>query len=151
MAAVVPASAQSRPEPTNAPVITVRGFSFALSVPDLDASVRWYSEKLGLRQVMRQPRNDQTRAAVVVLEGGGLTVELVKHDDAKPSSRAPGPETSHGIFKVGLTVDDFDATLATLRARGVEIAMGPWPKRSDQPANVMIRDNAGTLIQIVGR
>jgi hypothetical protein len=29
--------------------------------------------------------------------------------------------------------------------------MGPWPGRADQPANVIVRDNAGTLIQIFAR
>jgi hypothetical protein len=29
--------------------------------------------------------------------------------------------------------------------------MGPWPGRPNQPANVIVRDNAGTLIQIFAR
>ena len=138
-----------------APILAVTGAAFALSVADLDASTAWYESKLGLRVIMRAPRNDATRSGVVVLQGGGLTVELVRHDDAQPpdtvarSGRA-GPFV-HGIYKVGVTVEDFDAALAGLRSRGVEVAMGPWPKRADQPASVIIRDNAGTLIQIFGR
>ena len=41
--------------------------------------------------------------------------------------------------------------MAALRARGVPIVMGPYPKRPGQPANVLVRDNAGTLIQFLGR
>jgi catechol 2,3-dioxygenase-like lactoylglutathione lyase family enzyme len=129
--------------------------SFALSVADIDASARWYVETLGLEITKQIARTDATRARVTILEGGGLMVELVQHDDAVAlRSVLPlkeGALSVHGIFKVGVTVDDFEKTLAAMRARGVEIAFGPYPKRPDQPANVIIRDNAGNLIQIAGR
>jgi hypothetical protein len=48
----------------------------------LEASTRWYIEKLGLTVVMRVPRTDATRAKVSLLQGGGLAVELIQHDDA---------------------------------------------------------------------
>ena len=57
----------------------------------------------------------------------------------------------HGVFKSGLIVEDFDRTVAALRSRGVEIAFGPFPKSSTQRANVIVRDNAGNLIQFFGR
>jgi len=47
--------------------------------------------------------------------------------------------------------DDFDGAVARLKARGVEIAFGPCPAREGQRANVLIRDNAGNLIQLFGR
>jgi catechol 2,3-dioxygenase-like lactoylglutathione lyase family enzyme len=140
---------------TEAPVLTVSGATFALSVADLDASTKWYVEKLGLSVVMRAPRTDATRAKMTMLNGGGLAVELIQHDDAVSlHSILPAARDAisvHGIAKVGVTVDDFDKTLNSLKARGVEIAYGPWPKRADQPANVIIRDNAGNLIQILGK
>jgi hypothetical protein len=57
----------------------------------------------------------------------------------------------HGIFKAGVVVDDYDVTLATLRARGVDIAIGPFPARNGQRANFIVRDNAGNFIQFFGR
>jgi catechol 2,3-dioxygenase-like lactoylglutathione lyase family enzyme len=154
----LPASALGQPTATaasDAAVIKVAGAAFALSVADIEASAKWYTEKLGLRVIMRAPRTDATRASAIVLQGGGLTVELVQHDDAVPLRTVrPGDRGAisiHGIFKVGVTVDDFNKTLATLRARGVDIAYGPYPKRPDQPANVIIRDNAGNFIQIFGK
>ena len=147
----VVARAQSAPARNDAPVIIVRGVSFGLSVPNLETSTKWYVEKLGLRVTMQVPRTDATRARVALLQGGGLTVELIQHDDAVPlRPMQNGAVSVHGIFKVGVTVDDFDKTLAALRARGVEIAFGPYPKRPDQPANVIIRDGDGNLIQIAG-
>jgi catechol 2,3-dioxygenase-like lactoylglutathione lyase family enzyme len=132
----------------NAPALgDVRGAFVALSVADLAASKRWYVEKLGLQPTMELPPTNG--AAVVVLEGGGLTVELIRLDSAVKPTRSP--ETVHGIFKAGVVVDSLDAVLATLRARGVEIAFGPYPARGGQRANAIIRDNGGNLIQLFGR
>jgi catechol 2,3-dioxygenase-like lactoylglutathione lyase family enzyme len=146
----LPAMAPVQPSPP--PPFTTRGAFFALSVADLDASVKWYSDKLGLSIAMRPPKQD--KSAVTVLEGGGLIVELIERDDARPLiAAAPGVTATylvHGIFKAGFIVDDFDRTLATLRERGVGIAMGPFPARGDQRANVIIRDTGGNLIQIFG-
>ena len=144
-----------RGTPASAPLIQTTGSFLALSVADVQASARWYTEKLGLQIVMNVPRQPETKSAVIVLRGGGLTVELVQHDDARPL-RTAAPATKgdalfvHGLFKAGVVIRNFDAVLAELRARGVEIAMGPWPARADQPANVIIKDNAGNLIQIFG-
>jgi catechol 2,3-dioxygenase-like lactoylglutathione lyase family enzyme len=149
------ASAQNIDARSDAPVINTTGAFFALSVADVEASARWYTEKLGLAVKMRAPRTDANKSAMTLLEGGGLTVELVQHDDAVPLRNfLPAPRGAlflHGIFKVGVVVDDFDATIARLRARGIDIAIGPFPKRVDQPANAIIRDNAGNYIQIFGK
>jgi catechol 2,3-dioxygenase-like lactoylglutathione lyase family enzyme len=128
------------------PFASTHGAFFALSVADMDASVKWYSDKLGLTVVMRSPKQD--KASAVVLEGGGLTVELVHHDDARAASEPP---LVHGIMKVGVVVDDLDKTLATLKARGVPIFLGPFPARGNIKSNALIKDNAGNLIQFFGR
>jgi hypothetical protein len=82
-------------------------------------------------------------------------VELIQHDGAQPLRRlAPGVHESllvQGVFKVGIIVSDFEKTLAMLKAREVEIAFGPYPARSGQRANVIVKDNAGNLIQFFGR
>ena len=101
---------------------------------------------------MKTPRADGV--AVAVLEGGGLVVELIQHDRAAPLGRlvpaASDRVLVHGLFKAGIVVDDFDGTVAALRTRAVEIAFGPFPKRPNQRANLILRDNAGNLIQILG-
>ena len=144
-----PAPVTPAPAP---PALAASGAFLALSVADLDASARWYAEKLGLAVVMRTPREHGT--AVAVLEGGGLLVELVQRDGARPlGTAAPGARDAldvHGIFKAGVVAADYDRALATLRARGVEIAFGPFPPRPAQRANFIIRDPAGNLIQVFG-
>jgi catechol 2,3-dioxygenase-like lactoylglutathione lyase family enzyme len=150
--ALVALAAPFRADAQARPVFETRGAFFALSVADLDASARWYAEKLGLTVVMRPPKQEQS--AVAVLEGGGLIVELLQRDDASPLRQAAPSATAtylvHGLFKAGVIVDDLNATLTALRARGVEIAMGPFPASKEQRANAIIRDNAGNLIQFFG-
>jgi catechol 2,3-dioxygenase-like lactoylglutathione lyase family enzyme len=134
------------------PAFSTKGAFFGLSVADIEASVRWYQEKFGMTVVLRPPKIEGSTA--VVLEGGGLIVELLQRDDAMPLSKA-APSVGqnykvHGFFKAGVVVDDFDATVVRLKARGVAIAMGPYPKTAEQRANVIVRDNAGNLIQFFG-
>jgi len=132
--------------------ISATGAFFALSVADIDASSKWYADNLGLTVTMREP--NANGAAVTVLEGDGLIVELIQHDAARPlSTVAPNvkdPVQVHGIFKVGVIVGDFERTLARLKARNVDIAYGPFPARPGQRANVIVRDNAGNMIQFFG-
>lgn len=145
--------AESSAQTHGAPAIPATGAFFALSVADIRASAKWYSEKLGLAVVKEEP--NEKGAAVVVLEGAGLIVELIQHDDAVPLvTAAPGVKSNmlvHGIVKAGAIVADFDETLVTLKQRNVQIAFGPYPARAHQRANVIIRDNAGNLIQLFGR
>lgn len=127
------------------------GAFLALSVPDLEASTRWYRDTLGLEVKMRPEKSGP--AAVAILEGGGLIVELIQHDDARPLAQvAPtvkGEIFTHGVFKAGVIVADYAATLARLRERGAEFAFGPFPASNGQRANAIVRDNAGNLIQFI--
>lgn len=135
------------------PITTVAGAFFALSVADINASARWYSEKFGLKVVLQPPKTGP--ASAIILEGGGLIVELIQHDEALPLSKAAPTVKDHfqvhGIFKAGVIVEDFDKTVARLKERNVAIAFGPFPASAGQRANVIIRDNAGNLIQFFGK
>jgi catechol 2,3-dioxygenase-like lactoylglutathione lyase family enzyme len=126
------------------PFEPVTGAFFALSVPDMAPSVQWYADKLGLSVVFESPGVP----AVTVLEGAGLTVELIHDPAAQPGPVSP--ERQHGLFKAGFLVEHFELVVADLMARGVTIAFGPFPKQGRQRANVIIRDHAGNLIQIFG-
>lgn len=140
--------AQDAPRP---PFTGVQGTFFAASVADLDTSIAWYTQKLGLTQVMRWPKQGKMQGAI--LRGGGLEVELIAHDDATASGNAMDANAkllTRGIMKAGFVVTNFDAAIATLRSRGVEIIFGPFPARRDQRANAIIRDNSGNLIQLFG-
>ena len=133
-----------------APFTAVQGAFFALSVDDLNASTRWYVDTFDLEVSSRLSYGNMKGA---LLAGHGLEVELIAHpasitppDPLDPSKKV----LTRGIFKVGFRVEDFESTIAALKARGVEFVGGPFPPRRDQRANAMVRDNAGNLIQLFG-
>ena len=139
--------------PVEATSFTANGAFFALSVADIEASTKWYTEKLGLKITMQQPA--QNKVAVAILEGGGLIVELIQNEEAQPlSSAAPAIKNSilvHGFFKAGVIVDDLDKVITHFKEKNVNIAYGPFPSGANQRANVIIRDNGGNLIQFFGK
>lgn len=124
---------------------TVTGGFVALSVADIDASARWYVEKLGLRVVHQSP--PEQAVGVRILEGNGVIIEMLKMPAAGPHPNPSESQLVHGIFKAGFLVGAYDELLAMLRARGVAIAHGPFPARPGQRANFIIRDNAGNMLQ----
>jgi catechol 2,3-dioxygenase-like lactoylglutathione lyase family enzyme len=143
--------ADARPIPTRSSGVSsvgTTGTFVALSVPDLEASAGWYERSFALKRVMTVPRIGAI-AGVVALEGPGLLVELIQHDSARVDTERP--ELTHGIAKAGFMVDDFDAAVATLRARGVAFIAGPYPARPGRRANVIFRDNAGNVWQLFGK
>ena len=136
----------------------VVGPSFvALSVPDLDASERWYGRLFGLTRVFEGAAPDSS-TRVVLLAGRGVRVELVWHRTARTLSEAVGaataPDHVFGPAKIGFFVRDLDGVLARLRAEGATIE-GTWLTRpSHVPAsdtlwtrNLLVRDPAGTYVQ----
>ena len=131
-----PCHAKERPQPFKA----LAGAFFGVSVANMAQSVEWYSDNLGLAVAFHQV---QGTFEVTVLQGGGLTVELI-HDPAAQPPVVARP------FKAGFFVKDFESTVNELHARGIPIAFGPFPARDGQQANLIIRDNAGNLIQIFG-
>jgi len=138
------------------PAIAAHGY-FSLSVPDMEASRRWYTEKLGLCTSFNFPPTPTLNAGAAFVQGGSLYIELVQVEGAvnlqqllpaHAGEEIQGRQYVHGPMKVGAVVDSFDVTVATLRARGVEIVALQGTKH-DQPATVTIRDNAGNRILLM--
>ncbi|MGO9933759.1 MAG: VOC family protein [Steroidobacteraceae bacterium] len=76
-----------------------------LMVPDIDASVRFYTETLGLRLKTRYGNE------FAVIEAPGLTIGL----HPLPSAQAPAAHS----MSIGLGVESLEATMKELSARGV--------------------------------
>ena len=147
---MIPTQAIAQTPGRSEPAFSTKGAFFAIAVDDLTASAQWYKEKLGMDVTFRS--NNEAGPAVVVLEGGGLIVEILQDSasSARGATRANPGGKARGITKAGVIVDDFDAALARLRARGVAIAYGPYPRTAEQRANVIVRDNSGNLLQLFG-
>ena len=123
-----------------------KGSFIALSVANLEAAERWYIDHFGLEA---RSRSSYGTVKSVVLAADGLEVELIANTEAR------GPRLSletgaFGIVKAGFVVADFERAVAALRQDGVQFVAGPFPPRTDQRANALVRDNEGNLIQLFG-
>jgi catechol 2,3-dioxygenase-like lactoylglutathione lyase family enzyme len=131
----------------------VTGAFYALSVPDVEASSKWYTENLGLKVVTHVPVKDNF--GLSILEGHGVMIELVQEVKALPlSTVAPTitqPQHIHGIYKVGFIVDDTSKIVHLLKSKGIKIVMGPYPARPGIRSNLAIRDNSGNLVMFIGK
>ncbi len=122
-------------------------FFFALSVPDSRASARWYQDVVGL-SVEHELEFPDSSGRAVILSSPHLVVELMELKAAAPP---PAGEVflRHGIYKVGLFVDDLPARVHELKAKGVEFLYDLIEDPSTSGLRfVVIKDNAGNLVQL---
>ena len=83
------------------------------TVRDLDASIDFYSKKLGLPVAFDFVNDQGSRYGVYLHAGGRSFIELFIGEPGKPS---PNQSYGHCCFEV----DDINATVAELRECGVE-------------------------------
>jgi catechol 2,3-dioxygenase-like lactoylglutathione lyase family enzyme len=80
---------------------------------------------------------------------GGQTVLIAPPHPHEATATAP-PFPHHGLEHIGLTVDDVDAAVEELRAKGAEIAIGPLT-RNPGLRLAFIRGPEGIMIELVQR
>jgi methylmalonyl-CoA/ethylmalonyl-CoA epimerase len=105
------------------PLSSLRPYSITLSVSDADRVAKWYSEKLGFREVERK-NYPEFGTSLVFLELNGYRVELIK--DARAERVPPRPDppkhtSTVGVSQFCLQTDDLAAVRAELVAREVPI------------------------------
>jgi len=110
--------------------------------------VEFYVGTLGFRERerVRIPGTPNGPLDLVYLELGGTTVEVMHFPDAGSRIAPRAAEQRLGWQCLALEVDDMDAALAHLKARGIEPAWGPM-KRPDY-ARAEIRDPDGNPIEL---
>jgi glyoxylase I family protein len=113
-----------------------------------ERAVAFYTDVLGfkVRERTRIPSTPSGPLDLVYLELGGTTLELMCYPEIEPSLPPPSSEPRLGWQCLALEVQDMDATLAALKAKGVETAWGPM-KRPDY-ARAEIRDPDGNPIEL---
>ncbi len=121
--------------------VTVR--SPRIIVRDIDISISYYTEVLGLT-LSRRMRfdNPDAREAVLLDETGSTSVVLMQIDGGPTFSGQPawGPMI--------LLVDDADKAAAEITAKGHEVAFGPVSVANDAAKVLMAVDPDGYLIEI---
>jgi methylmalonyl-CoA/ethylmalonyl-CoA epimerase len=119
-----------------------------LSIPDLEASIKWYQEKLGF-SLEKRIFIEQIPAKIAFLLNGKFRLELfeVAGAAALPEARrSPNQDLmTHGTKHLSLGVKDVRKAMAILKSRGVDVAMEDVVEGKPM---AFIRDNSGNLIEI---
>ena len=110
-------------------------------VRDLDASIAFYRDVLGLTPAFDFINEQGERFGVYLHVGGRSFIELFQG-----SVDAPAPAQS--FQHICLEVDDIERTTATLRARGVEVT--PVTMGSDASWQAWLADPDGNRIELHG-
>ncbi|MFI5931739.1 VOC family protein [Actinoplanes sp. NPDC051494] len=118
----------------------------AVLVGEYDPAIAFYTDVLGFELVEDTPRPDGKRW-VVVRPPGARTGVLLARAEGERQQAAIGAQAG-GRVGFFLQTDDFDASLARLRAAGVEIVDGP---RSEPYGRVVVFvDIAGNKWDLLG-
>ena len=129
--------------------IELRFHHGGVSVPDLEASIRWYREVLGF-EVEHRFEIPKARAKVAMIRRGALRMELFEVEDGKllpEDRRVPDRDLqTHGNKHVCFGIQSVDEAERELRAKGVDIV---FVGRVMQPPNIFMRDNSGNLIEFI--
>jgi len=134
------------------PLETIRPHAITMSVPNLDRAVRWYSEKLGFREVQRKSY-PEFKTSLAFLELNGYRVELIEDGNSKPSTKRADPPVHtalQGISQFSFLTTDLGGVRNELVRRGVSIA---WEFENVELGLkfMFICDLNGNLIQFVQR
>lgn len=101
---------------------------FHLFSEDVLATARWYRDMFGMRATTRHQSNGRPR---VDLELGGVMLYLAELPADSPRDKRSHFGPLAGLEHLGLHVDDVDAAVTELRAKGVEILLEPVTLRPD--------------------
>jgi catechol 2,3-dioxygenase-like lactoylglutathione lyase family enzyme len=126
-------------------------YFFALSVADLESAIAWYSRAFELKLERRLPLPDSVGTGAI-LTSPDLVLEILSLRGAAPASSGGHDDPpAHGIFKVGFSVPRLGPYLERFQRLGIAIAYGPFDDSTLASRTVIIRDDAGNLLQLFER
>ncbi len=95
-----------------------------LRSPNPETTAEWYQDKLGAEVIRTSLADGSTRIDL------NLCGQKVFIAQAQPGKAAAAPASPYlGLDHFGLTVDDIDAAVAELKAKGVPFTMDPTTAR----------------------
>lgn len=109
---------------------------------DFDRSLAFYQDILGFRLIRRQELSEGPLKAIAYLQLGDGVIELMQYDEPAPVPQAP----SVGYHAIALQVEDMDAAVSYLGARGVPPTWGPMDVGGSVRAEV--NDPDGNVIEL---
>jgi methylmalonyl-CoA/ethylmalonyl-CoA epimerase len=121
-----------------------------ISVPDLEASVKWYENMLGFK-LEKSMDVEPLKAKIAFLTNGSFRIEIFQVSGAKPlppDRRQPNTDIgTHGVKHLAYEVKNVTAFMNELKKKGVDVAMDVSKMENKEMA--FIRDNSGNLIEIL--
>jgi catechol 2,3-dioxygenase-like lactoylglutathione lyase family enzyme len=156
LAAVTTGFAQT---PATAPEVVVGVGTFIHVVADLDKTVRFYGDRLGLElngapgprafsanavvENLYDARGSRSRVAVLKIPGSPLGVEFVEFKDANQKPFRPRIQDP-GASLLTLPVRDIDSAMTRLKEDATPVVSGPGAKRT-----AVVKDPDGFYIRLV--
>lgn len=120
---------------------------FTINVTDLEASLKFYGETLGLKQL---PTVDMGDHELYYFDLGPAMLELINYKDEQPELH-PAVKT-RGIYRhLAFATDDVDALYEKLVAAGTTIYSAPDYIEKLKFRNILIADPNGVELEIVQR
>ena len=120
-----------------------------VSVPDLEAAIAWYRDMLGFEEE-RRFHIERAGADVAFVRKGPLRFELFHVPGAAPlpeeRRHPPSDLRTHGTKHLAFRIDDLDAFLEQMTAKGADVAM---VVREGYGRGCFLRDCAGNLVEFV--
>lgn len=127
-------------------------FSFhhgGVSVPSLDDAIDWYGHVLGF-ELERRFYIEAAKSHTAMVRKGPLRFELFEVEGAVPlppdRRHPPSDLKTHGNKHVAFRVDDLEAFLVEVEAKGADVA---FVVREAFGKGCFLRDCAGNLIEFV--
>jgi catechol 2,3-dioxygenase-like lactoylglutathione lyase family enzyme len=140
--------------------MTIRLDHVSIVVDDLEAGIAFFGE-LGLELEGQAPIQGPWVDRVNALEGIRVDIAMMRTPDGlgklelttfhAPTAIRPQPENAHGntlgLRSIMFTVDDIDATVAGLRARGAEL-VGTVEQYEDSYRLCYVRGPEGIIVAL---
>ncbi|MBK6520138.1 MAG: lactoylglutathione lyase [Polyangiaceae bacterium] len=119
-----------------------------LRVGDLDASLRFYCEALGMKLLRKKdfPEGKFTLAFVGYGEESDSTVIELTHNWDTASY-----EIGNGFGHLALGCADIYATVEALRAQGVKVTREPGPMKHGTTVIAFVEDPSGYKVELIQR
>jgi lactoylglutathione lyase len=124
-------------------VNTAKILHTCLNVSDLDTSIRFYTQSMGLKFANRREVKQNNAEIAFLQDEDGAAIELTHWRDKK--SLIEGDNFDHIAF----AVKNLDATIEELKSKGVAIAMEPFSLSGSSSKIAFIKDPDGNWLELI--
>jgi predicted enzyme related to lactoylglutathione lyase len=120
---------------------------FSVTADDLDATIEWYSSKLGFSVDQRFESHGTTFVFIV---SGDVKIELMAGASSRqaPTDNVLTSMDPSRLHHFCLAVADLDAAISRLNDRGVHLIGGPMQVTDIGQRIAFVTDNLGNIIEL---